>query len=83
MLNLEELEDRGAVVSDGDVADVVHEHLIQADGAQGGLHDVRHRLNRHHCWRDEKRRQVAGQRWAFDGGAGSFGRACGVRTENT
>jgi hypothetical protein len=69
VLDLEELEDRGAVVGDGDVTDVVHEHLIQPDGAQGGLHDVRHRLNRHHCGRRERKgRQRAGQRSASERG---------------
>ena len=72
VLNLEELEDRRAVVRDRDVADVVHEHLIEPDGAERRLHDVRDRLDRHDCegrgWRggsgasDGVRRRARGER---------------------
>ena len=40
MLDLEELEDGGAVVGDGDVADVVDEHLVEPHRSQAGLDDV-------------------------------------------
>ena len=42
MLHLELAEDGGAVVGDEDVADVVDEHLVEADGSQGRLDDVGH-----------------------------------------
>ena len=42
MLHLELAQDGGAVVGDEDVADVVDEHLVEADGSQGGLDDVGH-----------------------------------------
>ena len=62
VLHLQELENRGAVVGDRDVPDVVHEHLVEAHGAERGLHDVRHRLDRHDCWKEgarEGRRKIS------------------------
>mmetsp|Transcript_7514 Transcript_7514/g.21450 ORF Transcript_7514/g.21450 Transcript_7514/m.21450 type:complete len:226 (+) Transcript_7514:1107-1784(+) len=43
MLDLELFEDRSAVVGNGHVADVVHEHLVQALRPKRGLQDVRQR----------------------------------------
>ncbi|KAI3475615.1 hypothetical protein L1887_62957 [Cichorium endivia] len=40
LVDLEEREDGGAVVGDGDVANVVDEHLVEADGAERRLDDV-------------------------------------------
>ena len=48
VLHLQRLEDGGAVVRDEDVADVVHEHLVQPHGAQGALDDVGHGQGRGH-----------------------------------
>ena len=59
VLDLEQLQDRRAVVGDGHVTDVVDEHLVQTDGAEGGLDDVRHRLDRHDCFVGA-RRELAG-----------------------
>ena len=42
VLNLKLGEDGGAIVRDEDVANVVDEHLVKADGAEGGLDDVGH-----------------------------------------
>ena len=67
VLNLEELEDRRAVVRDRDVADVVHEHLIEPDGAERRLHDVRDRLDRHDC---------EGRGWRGGSGASDGVRCC-------
>ena len=38
--DLEILENCGAIVSDGHIADVVDEHLVEALRAKRGLHDV-------------------------------------------
>lgn len=40
MFHFEGFEDGGAVVGDEDVADVVDEHFVEADGAEGGFDDV-------------------------------------------
>ena len=40
VLNLELLEDGGAIIGDGHVADVVDEHLVEALRSERGLHDV-------------------------------------------
>ena len=42
VVNLQLGQDGGPVVGDEDVADVVDQHFVQADGAQGGFHDVGH-----------------------------------------
>mmetsp|Transcript_36845 Transcript_36845/g.86037 ORF Transcript_36845/g.86037 Transcript_36845/m.86037 type:complete len:312 (-) Transcript_36845:113-1048(-) len=42
VLHLQLLENGGTVVGNGHVADVVHEHLIQTHGTQGGFYDVGH-----------------------------------------
>merc|ERR1719486_218808 len=40
VLHLKQLEDGGAVVGDGDVAHVVHHHLVQANWTEAALHNV-------------------------------------------
>ena len=40
MRHLELLEDCGAIVGDRHIADIVHQHLVQTLGTEGGLHDV-------------------------------------------
>lgn len=46
---LEHLEDGGAVVGDDHVSDVIDEHLVEADGTERRLDDVRDRHSRRHC----------------------------------
>ena len=48
MLDLQELEDGGPVVGDGHIPDVVHQHLVQADGAQAGLDNIGNAARCHH-----------------------------------
>lgn len=42
VLNVELLQNCGAVVSDSDLACLVYQHLIQAQRSQGRLHDISH-----------------------------------------
>ena len=51
MFNFQELEDGCSVVSDGHISDVVHQHLVQAHGSEGGLDDVGDGLSSHHVLR--------------------------------
>ena len=40
MLDFQVLEDGGAVVGDGDVAHIVHKHLVQTHRTQRRFHDI-------------------------------------------
>ena len=40
MSDLKLLEDSGAIIGNGDITNVVNEHLIETLGSEGGLDDV-------------------------------------------
>lgn len=40
MLYFQQLEDRGTVVGDGHIADLVDQHFVQTHRTQTGFHDV-------------------------------------------
>ena len=44
--NFELFENSGAIIGDGDVADVIDEHLVKTHGSKTGLNDVGERSDR-------------------------------------